>query len=125
LQRTDAWDAIVAMLLALDADHRECFHAVMQGCRRLSNSTPESDGLDQLLLAPEQQLHEVAVEREGRRSQQGYSTPADARAFLKMARQPRLRRVEKTRPINPIAAAYFRAADSRTSRPECDTGTRA
>ena len=49
------------------------FHAVMQGCRRLSNSTPEIDGLDDLLMAPEQQLHDVAIEREHRRSQQGYA----------------------------------------------------
>jgi hypothetical protein len=42
--RTDAWDAIVTILFALDADHRDYFHAVMRGCRRLSNSTPETDG---------------------------------------------------------------------------------
>jgi uncharacterized protein DUF6178 len=42
----DAWDAIIALLLALDADHHDRFHAVMRECRRLSNSTPEVDGLD-------------------------------------------------------------------------------
>ena len=86
---TDAWDAIVALLLALDADHHDCFHAVMRECRRLSNSMPEVDGLDDLLMEPEQLLHDVAVDREHRRAQQGYSTPADARAFLLMARQRR------------------------------------
>jgi hypothetical protein len=77
----------------------------MQGCRRLSNSKSEIDGLDDLLLAPEQQLHDIAIERERRRSQQGYATPADARAFLEMARQP------KRTGTNPIVTAYFRAAD--------------
>ena len=81
------WDAIVALLVALDADHHDRFHAVMSGCRRLSNSTPEVDGLDDLLTEPEQRLHDVALDRESRRSQQGYSTAADARAFLLMARQ--------------------------------------
>ena len=38
----DAWDAIIALLLALDADHHDRFHAVMRACRRLSDSTPES-----------------------------------------------------------------------------------
>ena len=90
--RPDAWDAIVALLLALDAAHGDCFHAVMRGCRRLSNSMPEVDGLDDLLMEPEQLLHDVAVDREQRRSQQGYSTPADARAFLQMARQRRRQR---------------------------------
>jgi len=101
--RSDAWDAILSLLNTLQNHHNAFFHAVMQGCRRLSNSTPETDGLDDLLLAPEQHLQDVAVEREQRRSQQGYATPADARAFLQMARKPR-----KT--ANPIATAYFRAA---------------
>jgi hypothetical protein len=107
---TDGWDAIIALLLALDADHHDRFHAVMRECRRLSNSTPEVDGLDDLLTAPEQLLHDLAVDREHRRSQQGYSTPADARAFLLMARQrPRPSRGEPL--VNPLVAAYFRAAN--------------
>jgi Family of unknown function (DUF6178) len=106
---TDAWDAIVAFLHALDADHHERFHAVMGACRQLSNSTPEVDGLDDLLVAPEQLLHDLAADREDRRSQQGYSTPADARAFLLMAR--RRRRPSPGEPkVNPLVAAYFRAA---------------
>ncbi len=83
----DGWDAIVALLTALDADDPDRFHAVMQDCRRLSNSAPEIDGLDDLLTEPEQLLHDLAIGREERRSEQGYSTPADARAFLSTARQ--------------------------------------
>ena len=109
--RPDAWDAIVALLLALDADHHGCFHAVMRGCRRLSNSAPEVDGLDDLLPDEKQLFHDVALDRESRRSQQGYSTRADARAFLQMARQRGRRQPDGTPRPNPIAAAYFRAAD--------------
>jgi len=108
-RRTDAWDAVVTLLLTLETEQNHYFHAVMQGCRRLSNSTPEVDGMDDLLLAPEQQLHDVAIDRERRRSQQGYATPADARAFLQMARQPRAPMGPLE--INPIATAYFRAVD--------------
>ena len=107
-RRTDAWDAIVALLITLEIEHHDCFHALMQGCRRLSNSTPEIDGLDDLLMAPEQHDYDVAVERERRRSRQGYATPADARAFLKMARTPQAATPAR---INPVATAYFRAAD--------------
>src|SRR4051794_39242157 len=114
-QRSDAWDAIVALLVALEAEHDDCFHAVMQGCRRLSNSRPESDDLDDLLLAPQQHLHDAAIEREFRRSHQGHATPADARAFLQMARQPKHTPpgapVTEGHKVNPIVAAYFRAAD--------------
>ncbi|HET7696570.1 MAG TPA: DUF6178 family protein [Vicinamibacterales bacterium] len=121
-RRADAWDAIVTLLAALDTEHAAYFHAVMQGCRDLSNSRPEIDGLDDLLPAPAQQLHDVAIEREERRSLQGYATPADARAFLQMARQPR--QTGSGAPAtggfdrNPIVAAYFRAADAaRESSP--------
>ena len=119
--RADAWDAIVALLLALDAAHGDCFHAVMRGCRHLSNSTPEVDGLDELLMAPDQLFHDVARDREHRRSQQGYTTPADARAFLQMARQrnrPRHDGMKTER--NPIAAAYFRAVDDTAASPGHD-----
>ena len=113
--RADAWDAIVTLLVALDAEHSNDFHAVMQGCRRLSNSRPEIDGLDDLLLAPEQHLRDVTIERERRRSQQGYATPGDARAFLQMARQPNHSRsgasVTGSIEVNPIVTAYFREAD--------------
>ena len=116
-RRADAWDAIVTLLVALDAEHGNYFHAVMQGCRRLSNSRPEIDGLDDLLLAPEQHLHDVAIERERRRSQQGYATPADARAFLEMARQPRHGDQERheARSANPIVTAYFRRGRTKTA----------
>jgi len=113
-RRADVWDAIITLLVALDAEHGNYFQAVMQGCRRLSNSMPEIDGLDDLLPAPEQHLHDVAIERERRRSQQGYATPADARAFLQMARQPTHTRSGASAgsmTTNPIVAAYFRAAE--------------
>ena len=120
-RRTDAWDAIMTLLAALEAEHHHYFHAVMQGCRQLSNSRPEIDGLDDLLLAPEQHLHDVATEREERRSRHGYATSADARAFLQMARQPQRTPHAPAAPtaINPIAAAYFRAAeDEADATPE-------
>lgn len=115
-RRIDVWDAIVALLGELADEHGDYFTTVMQGCRGLSNSRPEVDGLDDLLMAPEQQLHDAAIEREHRRSRQGYATPADARAFLEMAR--------RTEPApgaaagaNPIVTAYFRAADEAQEPP--------
>jgi len=124
-RRTDAWDAILTLLVALETEHSRYFHAVMQGCRHLSNSAPEIDGLDDLLMAPEQHLHDVAIERERRRSQHGYATPADARAFLQMARHPTSRTpgaaasvTKDPIAINPIATAYFRAFDEEADPPE-------
>jgi uncharacterized protein DUF6178 len=70
---TDAWDAIVRLLATLSDERPRAFHALMCGCRDLSNSTPEEDGLDDLLRAPDQALHDVALEREQRRTRQGVS----------------------------------------------------
>jgi Family of unknown function (DUF6178) len=119
-RRADVWDAVVTLLIALDAEHGNYFHAVMRGCRRLSNSRPEIDGLDDLLQAPEQHVHDLAIERERRRSEHGYATPADARAFLEMARAPQPARsgaVMKSVRGNPIVTAYFRAADEAAESP--------
>jgi hypothetical protein len=99
----DSWDAIVALLIALEAGHAERFHAVMGECRRLSNSRPEVDGLDSLLIPAEQLLHDLALDRDDRRSERGYSTAADARAFLLQARR-------RPRPTPPGASAALVAA---------------
>jgi len=107
-RRTDTWDAIVALLLALEELAPDRFQEIMRGCRRLSNSTPEIDGLDDLLGEPAQVLHDVGVDRDHRRVQLGYVTAADARAFLQMARQPHSHAASSS--ANPIVAAYFRAA---------------
>jgi hypothetical protein len=109
-RRPDGWDAIVALLTGLGEYHPRFFTTVMCGCRRLSNSTPEVDGLDNLLAEPQQLLHDVHGEREQRRGVRGYASTGDARAFLAMARRPR--HLPPDGPsTNPIADAYFRAAD--------------
>lgn len=53
-KRTDSWDTIVAALIALDEEHHDRFHRVMRGCRSLSNSKPEVDGLHDLLTVSDQ-----------------------------------------------------------------------
>ena len=108
--RSDSWDAIVAMLTSLDADQHECFDRVMRRCRRLSNSRPEIDGLDNLLTDQEQASFDLAFHRENRREHLGYVTPAQARAFLRMSRELQL--ADDTPPAgSPSARAYFRAME--------------
>jgi Family of unknown function (DUF6178) len=89
-RRADAWDAIVAVLVALDAGHPDCFARLMRGCRALSNSRPEVDGLDDLLRRGGQAMFDLAVEREERREALGFASPAPARAFLDSSRRLRL-----------------------------------
>src|SRR5215510_3753127 len=85
-RRTDSWDAIIAVLISLEEEHRGYFHRVMSGCRTLSNSKPEVDGLNELLIDGDQAMFDLAVGRDQRREQQGYVTPAQASAFLQMSR---------------------------------------
>ncbi|MEP7270138.1 MAG: hypothetical protein ABI882_01475, partial [Acidobacteriota bacterium] len=86
----------------------------MSECRTLSNSDFEIDGLDDILGDGEQVMFDLAVDREGRREKQGYVTPAQARAFLQMARQIQ-RGGEAPPPTNPLARAYFRSIDNLTT----------
>jgi len=113
-RRTDSWEAIVEVLMSLDAEHPDYFHQVMQGCRTLSNSRPEVDGLHDLLADGDQVIFDLAVDRERRREKQGYVTPAQARAFLQMSRQLRLGD-DGPPPTNPLARAYFQAIHGTTA----------
>lgn len=96
-RRNDYWDAIVLLLHALQDDQPARFDEVMRGCRRLSNDRPEEDGFHALLEAPEQFLLDVTLDRDLRREERGYVTPADARAFLDTARRPH-KAIEQPRP---------------------------
>ena len=85
--RGDAWDAVLALLGALESGHAEHFHIVMRGCRSLSDRGRELDGLDDLFETADQWRHDIALDREARRTGDGYCTPAEARAFLELARK--------------------------------------
>jgi uncharacterized protein DUF6178 len=100
-------DAIAALLTALGEGHRDYFSRLMSGCVRLSHSTPEIDGLDDLMTADDQAMFDAADAREGRLAAQGYVAPAQARAFLEMARRVDLRS-GTTCPPNAIAVQYLR-----------------
>jgi hypothetical protein len=106
-RRPGSWDTIVAVLVALADENVESFHRVMQGCRHLSNSTPEIDGLDDLLPDSAQALFDLNVAREGRREQRGYVPPPHARAFLESSRQLRLQQ-ETPPPASAIFTTYLR-----------------
>ena len=113
-RRDDAWDPVVDALLVLEQAEPARFHRVMAGCRALSNSKPEESGMHVLLDDAEQAMFELAVDREERRSGQGFVTPAQAHAFLEMAR----RGSGRTPAANPIATAYFRAIEDQAREAE-------
>lgn len=115
-RRSDAWDAVIALLVELDASQPALFRRLMHGCRALSNAGRELDGLDDLSSRPEQQLADMARTREDRRQERGYLSPADARAFLSLARQwpSAATSTEASTGSRSIVLEYERRADAVT-----------
>jgi len=111
--RDGGWDAVVSVLAALETEAPECFHAVMRGCRTLSDGVRELDGLDDLLAESDQWLHDLRLARERRHEAAGHTSAADARAFLQMARA-RTGSSAATGMANPLHAAHVR--DYETAR---------
>jgi hypothetical protein len=108
-RRTPAWETIVDLLAFLQAEHSAYFQRLMRSCVRLSNGPREADGFHTLLEDSEQDMFDLACDRETRREQQGYVTPAQARAFMQAARHVQL---ESARPPHsPLARAYFRGLE--------------
>ena len=98
------------LLAFLDAEHPGYFHRLMRGWVRLSDDPRVEDGCDDLLDDDEQDMFDLAADREVRREQQGYVTPAQAHAFLKGGRDLRLG-ADRPAP-SAIARAYFRTIES-------------
>ncbi|HEY4394382.1 MAG TPA: DUF6178 family protein [Polyangia bacterium] len=124
----DAWDDVWGALMALDRDHHERLRAILERCCEMSTEYISGQGgLFQVLTAEEMLDSDVAAGRDDRRSAEGFVSPADARAFLELAR-----RGGPDEARDPITRAYFRgletparetakAAPSRGAPPEPST----
>ena len=108
-RRTTSWDAIVELLTYLQSNHPEYFGRLIGGCLPFSNGAREPNGFHDLLEDGDQDLFDLASEREARREKQGYVSPAQARAFLQGGRQLRLD--GDPPPPDPVARAFFRAIE--------------
>ena len=104
----DGWDAALAVVLALDRNHRALLVRLLDRLARVSSRY--LDDLEQLttvLSEGESLADDVEAAREERRQRQGYVEPQAARAFLKLARKPAgpdARPAER----DPLTRAYFR-----------------
>jgi hypothetical protein len=107
---SSAWNSIVELLAFLDVEHPGYFHRLMRGWVRLSDDPRVEDGCDDLLDADEQDMFDLAADREVRRERQGYVTPAQAHAFLKGGRDLPLG-ADRPAP-GAIVRAYFRTIES-------------
>jgi hypothetical protein len=122
VSRTEwGWDAVLATLLALDERHPERLRAVLRRCAAAMHEEVQSaEALDAALRGEELLLEDARAEREERRAERGYVSPADARAFLTLAR------TAPPRPeTDPITRAYFRELKPAPTAAPAATGAAA
>jgi Family of unknown function (DUF6178) len=105
VSRTEwGWDAVLTTLLALDERHPELLRGVLSRCAAATHDEVRSAGtLDAVLRGEERLLEDARAEREERRGERGYVSPADARALLALART-----APESPEDDPITRAYFR-----------------
>ena len=100
----DVWDDVWNALLSLDRDHHDRLRAILEQCCEMSTEYISGQGgLFQVLTADEMLDSDVAAARDDRRVAEGFISPADARAFLELAR-----RGDGGDERDPITRAYFR-----------------
>ena len=99
----DAWEDVWGALVSLDRDHHDRLRAILEQCCAMSTEYISGQGgLFQVLTADEMLESDVAAERDDRRVAEGFISPADARAFLELARRG------GGEGRDPITRAYFR-----------------
>jgi hypothetical protein len=105
VSRTEwGWDAVLTTLLALDERHPELLRVVLGRCAAATHEEVQSaETLHAVLRGDELLLEDARAGREERRAERGYVSPADARAFLALART-----APETPEVDPITRAYFR-----------------
>lgn len=98
------WDELWVALLALDRDHHDRLHEILEQCCALSTEYISGNGgLFQVLTSEEMLEGDVAAAREDRRASEGFVSPADARSFLALAKTG-----ENGAERDPVTRAYFR-----------------
>ncbi len=108
----DLWDDVWGALLALDRDHHDRLRAILERCCELCTEYISGQGgLFQVLTAEEMLDSDVAAARDDRRVAEGFVSPADARAFLELARRE-APDASKPDEQDPITRAYFRGLAS-------------
>jgi hypothetical protein len=118
----DAWDDVWSALLSLDRDHHDRLRAILERCCEMTlEYISGQGGLYQVLTADEMLDSDVAAARDDRRVAEGFISPADARAFLTLARRGNGRASDQR---DPITRAYFRALQDDKTPAKVDESRR-
>ena len=99
------WDAALAVILALDRDHRALLERLLdRAARQSARLLDDLEALAEVLSDAEALAEDVEAEREERRATLGFVEPRAAKSFLELARQP-LASPER----DAVTKGYFRA----------------
>jgi hypothetical protein len=120
-RRSDGWDALVSILTVLDRDQNPLLQGLLERCCAASTDYVDDEGGLLAVLSSAQTLEaDAAADRDDRRARQGYVAPADARAFLALAREASADELlAETRP-DPLTRAYFRERDTSPALREAE-----
>lgn len=113
-KQQDGWDAVLALVLALDRNRRALLVRLLDRLARVGSTyLDDLEELSTVLSEGESLAEDAEAAREDRRSKQGYVEARSARAFLSLARKP----ADDERPTDrdPLSRAYFR--DVERDRP--------
>lgn len=113
-KQEQGWDAVLALVLALDRNYRAMLERLLDRCVALaSRYVDDLDALVEVLSEAETLAEDVEAEREERRGQLGYVEPRAAKGFLALARMPLQGKLgELPRDANTLA--YFRGLESQS-----------
>jgi hypothetical protein len=107
----DVWDDVWSALSSLDRDHHDRLRAILGQCCAMSTEYISGQGgLFQVLTSEEMLESDVSAARDDRRAAEGFISPADARAFLALARRGE-GQGQKDDERDPITRAYFRGLE--------------
>jgi hypothetical protein len=103
----EGWDAVLALVLALDRDHRSLLVRILDRCAAAARPhLDDFDELTEILSNAESLAEDVEADREDRRSALGYVEPRAAKSFLTLARSPVDDLATESR--DAVTRAYFR-----------------
>ncbi len=123
-RRHDHWDAVLAVLLALDQNHHAYLRRLLERCCDATTEYIEDNGGLYEVLSSEEVIEvDAAAEREDRRAAAGFVAPTDAVSFLALPRVVTLEDTIATPERDPVTKAYFRSvapSAQPTSRTKLD-----
>ncbi|HEX2660201.1 MAG TPA: hypothetical protein VHU40_18085, partial [Polyangia bacterium] len=117
-RRWDSWDAISAVLTALDERHSHSLQPMLERLWRVtSDFVYGQGGLFNVLTSEEALQEDAAGDREDRRARAGFVAASAARSFLALARTTDIDSALRAPERDPITRTFFRHAQPEAFQP--------